>query len=76
MRKLAEEEILKELRMAEEFFKRNNEFEQTQKGYHFYDEKDDDLEERDPTSPVVSGANEQEQSSPKKEMSWGEMLQQ
>lgn len=59
MRKLAEEEILKELRMAEEFFKRN-EFESTQKGYHFYEERDDDLEERDTNPPIVSGATEDE----------------
>lgn len=51
MRKLAEEEILKELKMAEEFFKRNNKFEQTQKGYNFYEDRDDDLEERDTSPP-------------------------
>jgi len=86
MRKLAEEEILKELRMAEEFFKRND-FEQTQKGgYHFYEERDDDLEERDTTPPTVSGAEDEERkdhshakdppTSPVREMTWGEALDQ
>ena len=59
MRKLAEEEILKELRMAEQFFQRNQ-FEKTQKGYNFYDDKDEDLEERDTDPPTVSGADQQD----------------
>lgn len=91
MRKLAEEEILKELRMAEEFFKRNQ-FEQTQKGYNFNDEeKDDDcdVEERETSPPIVSGApddgddnddpepdfqRESDPSPKKEEMTWEEML--
>lgn len=89
MRKQAEEEILKELRMAEDFFKRN-EFEQTQKGYHFYEDRDDDLEERDTTPPTVSGAEDHQEehkdkehneesndaSSPQKERTWEDVLEQ
>lgn len=80
MRKLAEEEILKELKMAEQFFQKNQ-FEQTRKGgYNFYDE-DDDLEEREVSPPTVSGATDEanrghENSSPSRQLTWEEMMEQ